>query len=142
MKLSRGFIITIICIPTILIGLIIIVGPNGTGSIKRCNKLKSDLLALPLEQLKAIYGGSLNIVTCEDGDVIGICDDSHAWFGGNMVVKTSDSEVMTYMGHVCGRSFLLLNFDEYKAREKYENKPINSEQFLIFLKTKLVNARE
>jgi hypothetical protein len=144
MKLSRGFIITIISIPAIFI-IWVLISPivMGSGSEGHCKNLKSDLMHYSVIDLKAKYGNSLNIITCEDGSVIGLCEDSHSSvFGGNMAVRISETEVVTYMGHVCGPRFLEVWFSEFSSGLKRESKPILLDDFKSFIKNKVSNGHQ
>jgi hypothetical protein len=137
MKLSRGFLITVILILGAPIAFIFI-SPMGTGNNSNCRALKNDLLTMTEMELKDKYHNSLNVLTFDDGIVFGICEDSHSsFFGGNMVVKIDASNVLTYMGHVCGTRYLSMFESSYVSSSKRDNVPVNKIGFSEYLKEEL-----
>ena len=137
MKLSRGFLITLFVILGTPVALVLI-SPMGSGNKSNCKALKYDLLTLSESELKDKYNNSLNVIIFNDGNVLGLCEDSHSsYFGGNMVVKINDSKFLTYMGHVCGPQYLRMYRDEYESLSKRNKVDVNKFGFASFLMTKL-----
>jgi hypothetical protein len=149
MRPSRGLLAALGAIPLVFLALVflalVLCEPAGMGSERRCKVLKHDLLGKSIADLKSEYGSELNIITCDGGDIIGICEDSHSsWFGGSMAVKLSDTEVVIYMGHVCGDGFLKHYLDIFRAERGYQEGPVKmdelSERAVIFTRLRVACA--
>jgi hypothetical protein len=127
-----------------LLGVLVLVvcttPPIDRPSQSHCDQLAHDLTTLSAQVLSNTYHQSFNHITCRDGDILGICENSHSWFGGNMAIRFADNTTLTYMGHICGPHYLHIWFDEFSAKQTHAGTPITSSGFKIFSAQKIAES--